>query len=311
MKPILKHMAVGIVLAISLVSAGTSGAETIGVIFSADMPYYQDIHSALVSRLKAEGYGERLKFLIQKPYPDTVSWSNAARKLIAADVDIIVTYGFSASLAALRERPNIPIVYAGAFEPLTDGRAKNITGMYAKIPVSSVLRYLREAATVVNTLGVFYSSMEEDSVRQLDELQALSSKYGFEVQKFDVRRSADISSLLAGSKNKSDAFFLTSSVLVNNALSTILNTARNEKIPTGSLLPRGEIAALITLTANPNEQGHGAAGKLIEILNGKSAANIPSSHSKDIELIFNMKEAREMGIRIPIDLVTEATKILY
>ncbi|MBI4824354.1 MAG: ABC transporter substrate-binding protein [Nitrospirae bacterium] len=289
--------------------ASKGDAATIGIILTSDVPYYNEIHDALISRLVKRGYSERLKFIVQKPYPDPVAWSNAARKLIAADVDIIVTYGCGATFATLRERPDVPVVYAGVYEPvLSKQRAKNLTGVTYNLPVSSILRYLR-TTTSIKTLGVLYSSMEEDSLHQLEEIKALSPKYGFSVTGLNLKKTADITVVL--SESKTDAIFLTSSSLVNAALPTILNITRNKKIPTGSLLTCGEICALITLTADPKEQGSEASDKLIEILNGKSPRDIPVSHSKNTELIFNMKNANDIGIKIPIELVTEATKILY
>lgn len=294
---------------IMLLSASSSDAETIGIILTSNVPYYKEIHDAFISRLLKRGFSERLKFIIQQPYPDPVAWSNAARKLIAADVDIIVTYGCGATFATLRERPDMPVVYAGVYEPVVSKqRVKNLTGVTYNLPVSSIIRYLR-ATTSIKTLGVLYSSMEEDSVYQLEEIKALSLKYGFSVIGLNLRKTADITVVL--SESKTDAIFITSSSMVNASLPTILNISRDKKISTGSLLTCGEVCALITLTADPKEQGQEASDKLIEILNGKSPRDIPISHSKNIELIFNMKNANDIGIKIPMELVTEATKIIY
>jgi ABC-type sugar transport system substrate-binding protein len=71
----------------------------IGVIMGGDIPYYEDLHSAFMSKLGREGVLANSKVLSQKPYPDDISLSNAARKLIAQNVNVIVAYGTSAAAA--------------------------------------------------------------------------------------------------------------------------------------------------------------------------------------------------------------------
>jgi len=296
------------VILLLLFLSGIGCAETIGIIFSADIPYYRSVHEAFVLRLKEGNGGERIKFIVQKPYPDPVSWSNAARKLASADVDAIVTYGTAASLAAIKERTGIPIVYAGVYEPVNPkGR---MTGACFKVPVSSILRYLGDITTV-NTLGVLYSSMEEDSVHQMKEVKELSSKYGFAVREMNLRRPADVSALFSEGGGQLSALFVTSSASVHIALPSIVNIVRSKKIPSGGILVPEDSGVLVAFTADPKEQGRTAADKLMEVLKGKPAGDIPPSVCKNIELIFNMKEAVDMGLKIPMDLVTGATKIVY
>lgn len=297
-----------LVLALLGLWISSARAETVGVIITANVPYFQDMHDALAARLSREGYGDRVKFLIQRPFPDPVSWKNAARKLVAADVDIIVTYGSSATLAAVKEGAGKPVIFAGVYEPMVPGRKNKCTGMYYKAPISSVLRYLK-ATTTIKTMGVLYSSFEDESVRQFSEISSLSAKFGFRVQGFDMRKTADTAAIL--SQNDADALFLTTSSLINTAFPAIIAMARNLKLPTGSLVTHGDAIPLIALVADAKEQGQGAADKLIAIINGKPCESIPTSAGKDIELIFNMNEARELGIRIPVDLVTEATRLIH
>lgn len=294
-------------LSIILLGSSTIYAETIGVVLSSGIPYHQEIHDALVSKLSKEGY--KVNFLIQRPHPNPISWSNAVRKLIAADVDVIITYGYGATAAAVREKPSVPIVYAGSHMPFAGVKA-NITGMFINLPMSSILRYLR-ASVEIKKLGVFYCSLEDDSVSQLREIKVMAQRYGFSVKEFNVTGSADISSHIV-SGDYSDALLITSASTVNSAYSTLLTYAKNKRVPSGALMTYGEGgSATITISSDPKEQAEGAALKLIEVLKGKKASNIPQSYGTKIELIFNMKDAKEIGIKIPMELITEATRIIH
>ncbi len=282
--------------------------KTIGVIMTGDIPYYAKMHRAFTAKLSREGYGN-VEILLQKPYPDLISWSNAARKLVAVDVDIIVTYGASATIAAINEKTNIPVVYAGVHHPAAIGiTGKNTTGSVAKVPTSSLFRYLK-GITSISNLGVLYSELEKDCMKEVEELEALSRELGFKIVKINIKRPEDAKKIKTA--GRLDALFLTSSASVNMALDPILDIARANRLPTASLL-KGEnnSGVIVTLSTSPEEQGELAAEKVIKILRGAHVGAISSSTGKDIELIFNLRENMSMGFKIPMDLVTEATKIV-
>lgn len=288
-------------------SQGFAEKKTIGVIMTGNIPYYIKMHQAFITKLSDEGYD--VEILLQRPYPDPVSWSNAARKLIAVDVDIIVAYGAPAALAAVYEKTNIPIVYVGVPKPNTIGIAgKNITGAVSNAPTSSLIRYLKKITSISN-LGVLYSESEDDSLKQLEELTRLSNELGFRIVKINIKWLEDVKKIRTA--DKLDALFLTYSSSVNMALDAIVDIAKANKLPTASILKGDDNSGvIITLSASPEEQGEIAAEKVIKILRGANPGTIPPTYGKNIELIFNLKENTAMGFKIPMDIVTEATKII-
>jgi len=299
------HLIVIVILLI-LIPQVFAAEKTIGVIMTGEISYYTKIHKAFTARLSREGYD--VEILLQKPYPDWISWSNAARKFIAIDVDIIVTYGGAASLAVIREKPGIPVVYAGVHNPTAIGIAgKNITGAIARVPTSSLIRYLK-GITNISNLGVLYSEIEKDSLKQLEELEDISRDLGFKIVKINIKRPEDVKKIK--NSGKLDALFLTCSASAYMALDTVLDIARAYKLPTVSVLKEDNSGVIITLSANPEEQGEIAAEKVIKILRGANPDTIPPTNSKNIELIFDLKENMAMGFKIPMGLVTEATKII-
>lgn len=279
---------------------------TIGVVMTANIPYYAKMHKAFLARLAREGFGNA-EILLQRPSPDTISWSNAARKIIAVDADIIVTYGSPATIAAINENPNIPIVFTGVSSS-TNISGRKITGVTSKVPVSSLFRYLK-GLSGISSLGVLYSESERDSVKQTEELASISKDLGFKIVRIDIRRLDDVKKIKTA--GKLDALFLTNSAAVNLSLDSIIDIARVYKLPTASVL-KGEYESgvIVTLSASPEEQGELAAEKVARIMRGGNPGAIPQTGGKDIELIFNMKEGMSLGFKVPMGLVTEATKII-
>ncbi len=283
-------------------------AETVGLILTHEVYDFERIHESLNSNLKKRGYSDRVTFLTQKPYPDPIALSNASRKLLAADVDIIITYGTAPTVAVLRERPRIPVLYAGVYEPIADSlKNKWATGVCSKINISSLVRYLRSSKSI-DELGVVHYSLEKESTQQLQELEEISRKYGIKINALDLKERANLSALL--NDLNADALIITSSLPAGSSLPTILRISSIRKIPTASLMDNDKATAMITLTSDPEEQGRLLADMLIQVLEGKSPQEVEAVCCRKIELVYNVKDANRMGLKISMDLVTEATKLI-
>ncbi len=282
--------------------------KTIGVIVTGDIPYYKDVHNSFVSKLNREGFANKVEIIVQRPYPDPISLSNAARKLIALEVDVIVAYGAPAAYAVIAEKTKIPLVYVGVYEPLASRmKGKNVTGISSRVSLSSLLRYLKGMTSIGNLL-VVYSENEEDSAYQMKEMVKSGEQNGFRVEKINLRRYQDARAMLSG--KKPDAVFITGSSIANMASSVIMDFCREHRIPSASLLPDKAHRATVTLYPNPKEQGEKGAGKAIKVLRDQPFETIDAESSSDTELVFNIREAKDIGLKIPINLVTEATKLV-
>lgn len=297
-------------LAMCFVHCPVASAEekTIGVIIPGGIYYYNNINKAFLAELGRKGYRKRVKIIKQRPHPDPYSLVNAARKLIALDVDVIVAYGFPAVSAVQEERTKIPVIYAGVYDPLVSKiKRQNITGTISKVSVSSLLRYLKELRPI-SSLGVVYSSYEEDSVFQAKELHRLSQQYGFKIEAINIKGEGNIDELLAA--KKIDAIFVTSSSKASMECNKILGYSENNRLPTASILPFMNVYPIVALYVKPEDIGTMTADKVIKILNEVSPEMIPSDSSNDTELVCNLKGLIDMGFKMPMNLITEATKLI-
>jgi len=300
-----------IALLILCTSPAPAADKTVGVIMSANIGYYQEIHKAFVGALVKEGFDHRaVDTLLQMPSPDDpMSRTNAARKLAVAEVNVLVTYGAPAAVAAVREAGGIPIVFAGFYDPNTAGAlSKNVTGISSKVPMTSLLKYLKKLIPFAR-LAIVYNEQEPDSVRQAEELTQLESQYGFKTVRMAIRRSEDAKKLVFA--GKADAVLISVSSVVNEALDVVVQSAHSAKVPTisqtGGTAGHGVI---LSLAASATEQGESAARLAARILRGTSPSSMPMEVPKVVELVLNLKEAGELGIKVPFDLITDATKVI-
>ncbi len=304
---LIKKTAVYIIALLLLAGASASAAEkTVGVIMTGNIPYYREIQKAFTEGLTAEGLSGKAEIIQQSPNPEPMSWTNAARKLVAVGADIIVSYGAPATLAVLHETSDIPVVFAGVYDPQSIGVVgKNATGVSSKVPIASLLRNFK-SITGFTTLGIVYSEAEKDTLIQVNEARQQEGALGFRSVKFNVRRAEDTSKIA-----HVDALFLTTGCAAMHCVNNTLGIARKARIATATTIGGGENSGIIlTLAANPQEQGREAAKIVAKIIRGARPGAIPVQMPKRIDMIINLREANEIGVKIPFDLLTAATRVI-
>ena len=298
-----------IVLCVLATASDSHAEKRIGVIMTGDIPYYEAIHKTFVAELGKRFAGdEQIEILLQKPFPNPISWSNAARKLIAHEVDLIVAYGSPATRAVIQEKSRIPLVYSGLYEPEQAAvNAKNVTGCGFRVPLSSILRYFKRVKTV-NTLGIVFSNAEEDSVRQTKKMWSLAAQQNIKTEAINIRSQADLDML---KKTKSDVVFITGSSLANLWLNDIISILEKRKVPVAGIFPDvAEAGMLMTLYQPPRTQGEITAEMAQQILLGAKPADITAHTFHDTELGLNLVEAKRLDINFPIQLLIEATRVI-
>ena len=82
------------------------------------------------------------------------------------------------------------------------------------------------------------------------------------------------------------------------------------KIPSGSVQPWMAPYVLVAFTKDATEQGEWAANTAMEILNGRSPAEIPITRNSRGRMIVNSKMARSLNMEIPASMLTAAEDIL-
>ena len=301
-------------IALACALAGPPAAEaadkTIGVIMSGNIIYYQEVHKAFVAAIAQEGFGPAAAdTILQMPSPEPMSWTNAARKLVAADVNVLVTYGAPATLAAIRETRGIPIVFAGLYDPVAVGaQSRNAMGISSKAPMTSLLKYLKKLV-VYSRIAVVYNEAEPDAVRQVEELRQLEQQYGFHTIKLPIRRPEDVKNLSL--RGKADAVLISVSSVANEALDSIVQKCREAKVPAISQMSgTAERGIILSLSPSATEQGQAAARITAKLLRGENPPGITVEMPKKVELALNLKEAGLLGLKVPDELVSDATKVI-
>lgn len=299
-------------------SPASAKDQFVAVVITGDLPRYREAHEAFVKVLEAGGLDRsKVQIYVQTPNPDRMSWINSIRKAVGVGADLIVTYGAPVTLTAKKEAKGIPVLFADVYDPVGTGIVKalavpggEITGVSGKTPLVTLIKNYVEVKGTRN-VGVLYSADDLGSVRQVEELEKLGSQYGFSVHKTDVASPNGIDKALTSLPAGIDTLFVTESPILHLVLDNIMTYASKKEMPVISQIPGlCDQGALMTLEADPSEQGQLAGVHALQILSGQKAHTLPVRTPKKVSLIINLKVAHEEGLTVPFQVLGMATRVI-
>lgn len=294
---------------ISMVTPVLSAVTTIDAIMSSDQPRYHEAHRAFVKSIAAHGYtAPSTEIILHAPNSDPLSWAAEVRKLNISRPDLIVTYGAPASLAAVREAVGVPVVSADVFT--SEQPLKGICGVSSRVPMVTLLKTLLEIRHY-RRIGVLYTPREFGSQQQLEDIKKFAAKLGITVLEGSVSSMAALDTELNRLLSKCEAVVVTEGGILGQQFEYIIARSKTRNIPVVSTMPdAAEKGAIVALEINPREQGYLAAEMAVRILEGAKTEFLPLIRPQRVDLVINMRRAREIGIEIPFQVLRSATRLI-
>jgi len=281
----------------------------IAAIMSSDQPRYREAHRSFVKSLTARGYPPATaEIMLQTPNPDPLSWSNTIRKFNAYKPDLILAYGAPAALVALKESEGIPVVSADIYSSIQP--PKGMCGVSSRVPMITLLKTLKEIRPY-QRIGILFSSREAGSQRQADDIRKIALQLGASVVDGNFVTSTALEAGMSSFMERVDVIIATESSIVSRNFDRIISRAKTHNKPVAATMPdAAERGALVSLEISPQEQGHLAAEIVVRILEGANPEHLSLLTPRRVELIVNMRIAREMGINLPFAVLGNATRVL-
>jgi putative ABC transport system substrate-binding protein len=318
----IRRLATGFILLLVMVSTDVSvlcaEQQFVASVITGDLQRYRSAHDAFIKILRAGGMGEdKVKVYVQNPNPDAMSWANSIRKAVGGGADLIITYGAPVTLIAKKEAKGIPLLFADVYDPVALGIVKDlaatggeISGIASTTPVETLARTLVDIQAPKTILALF-SSSEQGSLLQEKRMEEQGKKLGFSVTKYDVKSRDAAKQAIRDANGKADAVYITESVLLTQGLQDLIKTATENRLPVVTQIPEaGEKGALLTLEADPIEQGQLLAVHALQVLGGQKVFTLPVRTPKKVALVVNMKVAEELGMKIPFQALSLATRVI-
>ena len=269
------------------------------------------------------GYSEGQNIAIERRYADWKSeqFSKLAAELVKINVDVIVVMSTSPARAAKEATSTIPIVVASMADPVGDELVANlarpggnITGTTFLGPELTAKRMglLKEAIPAISRIAALWhpSAYGKHTMEDLlKETEGAALALGWQLQLVAANDPGDLDS--AFSAMSADALVVLNSPMFYNEHKHIVELAAKSHLP--AMYAAREFAdagGLMAYGANLPEVFRRAATYVDKILKGAKPADLAVEQPTKLELVINLKTAREQGLNIARELQLLADEII-
>jgi putative tryptophan/tyrosine transport system substrate-binding protein len=239
-------------------------------------------------------------------------------ELIGLKVDLIVTRGTPAALAAKKATSTIPIVMASLGEPLlvVESLARpggNITGLSGVVSDLDAKRVelLLEMAPAISRLAAILNMSNPITVAQLKELEQAVLAKGLRFKVFDVRSGEDIERAFEAAKNDFDALTIGLEGVTQRHRHRIAELAAQYRL---TAIYGGrefvEAGGLISYAPTFTDIYRRAATYVDKIFKGARPADLPVEQPTTFEMVLNLKAAQTLGLTIPPQILARADEVI-
>ncbi len=245
-----------------------------------------------------------------------------ATDLVQTKVDVIfTTWGTAAALAAKRATATIPVVMAGAGDPVRAGivpaLAKpggNVTGL-ASLALeleSKRLELLKEAVPKVSRVGVFWDPENPYSALAIKQEEMAAGALGVRLHPVRLRGASDLENAFTELKrDRVEALSVHGYVATLQHRAAIIAFAAANRM--AAIYPLREYVTeggLLSYGANLAEMSRRAAHYVDRILKGAKPAELPVEQPTRFEFAINLKTARTLGLTIAPALLLRADQVV-
>jgi putative ABC transport system substrate-binding protein len=277
--------------------------------------------AALVQRLRELGWIEGRTVLIEYRWTQGRAERAAeiATEFVRQKVDVIVTAGTLTVVAAKRLTSEIPIVFAGAGDPVGMGLVAslarpggNVTGLSNQsIELASKrIELLREVVPGLRRVAIMANIGAPVAILEANEAEAAALTLGLESTRLEIRRAEDITTAFESLKGRAEALHLASDQLLSNNRLQINTMALAARLPTMHTFRALVESGVMFYGPNFEHMFRRAAELVDKILRGAKPADIPVEQPTKFELVINMKTAKALGLDVPPMLLARADEVI-
>jgi len=278
--------------------------------------------AAFLQRMRELGWIEGRTVVLEVRWAEgrPERFTEIAAEFVRLKVDVIITYGTAAVIAAKQATSIIPIIFAAANDPIGSGLVAglarpgaNVTGLSLQSTDLAAKRFelLREVLPNVRRFAMLTNSSNPSNVPERKEIQAAARSLALTVDLLEIQRAQDIAPAVEGLKGQVEALYVSPDpVLMANRISinTLANVARmptisaqREFVEAGGLMSYGPSFADLFRRC----------GDIVDkILRGTAPADIPVEQPTKFDLVINLTTARALGIEISPTLLARADEVI-
>ena len=278
---------------------------------------------AFHEQLRGLGYVEGQNVVFEPRWGDgqVGRLPSLAAQLVDAKVDILVTAGSEAALAAKKATNSIPIVTATGGDPVESGLVTglaqpggNVTGVISLIAqlAGKRLELLKQLIPRASRIAILRDPDNHSSALSLRGAESAAKPLGVVVQGVGVRGPRDFdAAFLAMKRARTDAVILAENTRFIADRRRIADLAVMHRLPMMVAAKEyAEAGGLISYGTDYLDLFRRAATYVDKILKGAKPGDLPIEQPTKFELVINLKTAKALGLTIPQSLILRADQVI-
>ena len=281
------------------------------------------IYGPFVQGLRELGYVEGKNLVIDWRSAEGKSdrLPELAAELVQLKLDVLAVAGTPASLAAQKATATIPIVLIAVGDPVDSGLVKSLArpgGNSTGLSIMSVelapkrLEMLRSMAPKVTRVAVLVNPSNPSNSLVLKNVQAAGQTLGVKIFAVEASTPQEIATAFSEiARQKAGALMVTQEALFTQQKNQIVELAAKQRLP--SISASGEYVeagGLMSYGQNLRDTFKRAATYVDKIFKGVKASELPVEQPMRFEMVFNMKTAKTLGLKVPQAILIQATKVI-
>ena len=276
--------------------------------------------------LRELGYIEGENIAIEYRYGEgkVDRYSELATELVRLKVDIIIAAGGDLLIGAAKNATKtIPIVMVGpGIDPVEVGLVEslahpggNVTGLtiLSRELAGKRLELLKEAVPKLARVAVLYDPAVQRAVLEVKEVLPVAARaLGLIVKSWEVRAADGLERIFAAlGKERPDGLYVARSPLIRANEKRIAGFALKSRLP--SVYDSREavnVGGLMYYGADLVDSYRRVAYFVDRILKGAKPADLPVEQPLKFEFVINLKAAKEIGLKIPPNVLARADRVI-
>ena len=279
--------------------------------------------NAFRQQIRQLGYveGQNVSFEARWGQGDDNRLQNLAAELVGLKVDIVVTVGSSAAIAARRATSTIPIVTATGSDPVAVGLVAslrqpggNVTGMTSinSELAAKRLELLRTVAPRASRIAMLWDERDAGSRLGVQETEAAAKTAGLTIHSVPVGNAAGLEAVFATVvRGRAGALIIVSTSRLFSYRKRLAELAVKHRLPTVvGFREFAEAGGLASYGTDYPDLFRRAAMYVDKILKGAKPGDLPMEQPTKFELVINLKTAKALGLTIPQSLLLRADEVI-
>jgi len=244
-----------------------------------------------------------------------------ATELAKQKVDVFLTRGTPATIAARDLEGGIPIVASAVADPIDaklvaslEKPGGQVTGLTSSVNELGAKRMelLRALAPGIKRIGALTNPDNSASLASWKVIEAAAPGLGLKVEPIEVRKPEELEDGLEEAvKNGVDALIIGLETLAQAYQNFILEfTMRNHVPAVFAARSFAEVGGLVSYGVFYPNMYYRAATYVDKVLKGAKPAELPMEGASKFELVINRKTARALKLTIPPDLFLRSDEVI-